>query len=129
MSSPGEPPRPSSASYARLFIHARSSTGHGADDLEDCHRLRLAFDHDVAERSKLILPFQPPASGFADDNPSAVLFVQRLEPRAQIHGVADHRIAHDRLASDVSGDHRAGIDADADAELGVASLRLPPRVQ
>ena len=96
------------------------------DHFENGDRLRLALDDDVAERSQIVSACQLRARSVADDNPGAVLLVQRLEPRAEIHRVADDGVAHDRIRSDVAGDHRPGVDADADVELGKPSLRLPP---
>ena len=46
----------------------------------------------------------------------------------EVHGVADHGVAHDRVRPDVAGDHRPGVDADADVELG-PPLAPPLRVQ
>ena len=86
--------------------------------------LGFALYNDVAERRKIVSALQLPARRLADDNPGAVLLVQRLEPRAEVHGIPDDRIAHDRFGADVAGNHRPGIDADADVQLGT-SFRFP----
>ena len=69
--------------------------------------LRLAFDDDVAERPEIVVVRQSGPGVLADDNPRPVLLVQRFEPRPEVHGVADHRVAHDRVRADIAGDHRA----------------------
>ena len=74
------------------------------------------------------VPVQAAARRVADDNPSAVLLVQRFEPRSEVHGVADHRVAHDLVRPDVAGDHRSGVDADPDVERRPA-LRRPLDVE
>src|SRR3954469_16205769 len=99
------------ASYV-CFFRSRAA----ADDLEDRDRLGFAFDENVAERTKLIRTAQPLARRIADDNPSAVLLVERFEPRSQVDRVANHRVAHDRVRPDVAGNHRPRVDADADVE-------------
>src|SRR5438093_1547258 len=126
---PATSPGSSTASYPRLSVDAGSHGGSPADHFEDRDRMRLPFHDDVAERPELILALQSLACGVANDNPSAELLVERLEPRAQIDRIANHRIAHDRLASDVPGDHRTGVDSDADVEPGKTACGLPSRVQ
>ena len=76
-------------------------------DLENRHRLGLALHHDVAERPKEVSAGQRVACSLADDNPSPVLLVQRFEPRAEVHRIADDGVAHDGLGPDVARDHRA----------------------
>src|SRR6266545_520416 len=129
MPSPAAPPRSLTVSYTRLAVHAGSHAGRRADHLEDCDGLRLPLHDDVAQRPELVLAFQPLARGVANDNPSAELLVERLEPRAQIHGVTNHGVAHDRLAPDIAGDHRTRVDPDADVQPRKSPFGLPPRVQ
>ena len=99
------------------------------DHFENGHRLRLAFDDDVAERPEDVSARELSSGSVTDDNPGPVLFVQRLEPRAEVHRVADDGVAHDRVRSDVAGDHRPGIDADADVERRQTPFRFPSLVQ
>src|SRR4051812_32387605 len=56
-----------------------------ASDLEDLNRLGFAFDDDVAERFERVVARQPAACRLADDNPSAVILVQRLEAGAEVY--------------------------------------------
>ena len=105
-------------------------SGRGPTDLENRDRLRLALDDDVAERAKRV-------SAASAASRVASLMIIRVpyclfsdsSRDAEVHGVADHRVAHDRLGPDVAGDHRPGVDADADVEVGEPPLGLPPRVQ
>src|SRR5690349_11124648 len=106
-----------------------SHAGRRADNLEDCDGMRLPFDDDVAERPEVICALQLLACGVANDNPSAELLVERLEPRAEVHGVANHGVAHDRLAPDIARDHRPRVDPDADIESREAPLSLPALIQ
>ena len=79
---------------------ARSAAGDVAppDDFENRDRLRLALDDDSRRAdAKIVAALQLMTCRVADDNPGAVLLVQRFEPRAEIHGVSDDGVAHDRI--------------------------------
>src|SRR3954454_4651838 len=103
----------------RLRRHHRSGCGLRVVPLhylENRDRFGLAFDYDVAERLQIVTARQLFPGRLADDNPSAIVLVQRFEARAEVHRVADDGIAHDLLGTDVAGDHRTAVDADADVE-------------
>src|SRR4030095_5319840 len=92
-------------------------------DLKYRDGLTLALHDNVTERMDIITSFQPGSCRLADDDPRSVVLVQRLQAGAEIDGIADHGVAHDRLRADVAGDHVAGVDADADIEPGLALAR------
>ncbi len=88
----------SAADNAMVFFHYDLS--HFLDwsrhhYLEDSHRPRLALDHDVAQRADVVVPFEPDSGCVANDNAGLVVLIQRFEPRAEVHVVADHGVAHD----------------------------------
>ena len=105
-----------------------TSAHHDGLNLEDRHGLALALHGHRAQRTDIILPFQQRPGRLADDDPGAVLLVQRLEPGAQVHRVADHGVAHDRVGADVAGHHLAAVDADADVQARPPE-RLPFGIQ
>src|ERR1051325_6872160 len=93
------------------------------DDLENGHWPSLAFHHDVSQRSEYVSIRQSRPSSVADDDPGAVLLIERFKPRSEVDGVADNRIAHNGFRPDVARDHRPGVDADADVESGTSFRR------
>src|SRR5450759_821967 len=84
---------------------------------ENLHGLALALDHDVAEGPYLKVTREPRARGLADDNAGLVFLVQRFQPGPQVYVVADYRVTHDGGRPDVTRDHVAGVDADANIKL------------
>ena len=75
-----------------------------------------SLDGDVPESPDGVVVLQSSPGGVANDNPRAKVLVQRLQPRPQVHVVADDRVAHDRPRADVAGDHLPRIHADTDIE-------------
>ena len=56
------------------------------------------------------------ARALRGQNARAVLLVQLLEPRGEVHRVAQQSVAHALARADRASDHRAGADADAGRE-------------
>src|SRR5918993_1497469 len=89
---------------AALCIHRRRHVY-----LEDRNGFALSLDRHTAKGAKIVRAGQTTARGVADDNPRFVILVQRLQPRAEVHIIADDGVAHDRRGPDVPRDHVSRI--------------------
>src|ERR1700730_16265991 len=87
------------------------------------NRLRAPSDRYLTERTHIITLLEPLSRGLTDDDARAVLFVQRLETRSEIHRIANDRIARDVFRPDDAGDHLAAVDADSNLESRPSGCR------
>src|ERR1700742_4392391 len=94
--------RESRALAIRLRHEFLSSLLNPADrrDLEDLHGLRAAFDVDLADGFGRAPRVEALAGRLRDDDVVAHLFGLALEPRREVHGVADHGVLHPLRAAD-----------------------------
>src|SRR5262249_14613978 len=88
--------------------------------LEHRHRLRLALHADEIDLSTPDVVLQLLEGELAEQDVDPIVLRRALEPRRQIHRVADDRVLHPLERADVAGDELAGVDPDADADLGRA---------
>src|SRR4030095_17125486 len=85
--------------------------------------LFAALDRYLTDQSRLDFGGQPILRRLADQNPRAVILVERLDPGAQVHRVTDDGVAHARHGADVAGGHLSRIDADPPLPRRAAELR------
>ena len=69
------------------------------------------------------MPLQLLERVLADQDARAVLLAGALQPRGEVHAVADQRVVHALGRADVAGHDVVGVEADADVDRKLA-LRL-----
>src|SRR5204862_7558456 len=94
-----------------------------AEQLVDRHGLRLALHAHAVDLAADELVADLRAGILRDEDLRTVDGVHALEPRGQIHVVADRRVAEPLRRAGVANDGLAGVDADADVDLGPAARR------
>src|SRR5213592_3381269 len=90
----------------------------------DLHRLALALHGDVAELLGHELALHQHVGGLADDDVGLVVLGDRLQPRAEVDGVADGRVLQELPGAQRAHHRLARVDPDAVAD-GDAELLLP----
>ena len=88
--------------------------------LVEPHRLLAAAHLHAVDLTRTLreLAFDALVGVLADQDAGAVGLVQRLDARGEVHRVADHGVVEAGRRAHVADDHRPGVDADADADLG-----------
>src|SRR2546423_8696997 len=92
----------------------------GVGDAVDLDGLSLALDALLADEDALELVLHLLVDAVVDGDLGGVVLGEPLEPRGEVHRVADDRVLHPLLGADVAGDRLAVADADADLDLDAA---------
>src|SRR5713226_6501479 len=82
---------------------------------KDAHRARLALDRDEVELNQAGV-VEPRRGVLADDQIDAVLLGEPLEPRRQVHRIAEQRIIEALVRAEIAYAALPGVDADADMQ-------------
>ena len=125
-------PARTSSSACRIWLSSRSRPTSGdlsagsrgrqdADDGGDHHRVLLSLHRQLGGIGPFEVRLDEPAGRFVHHDLARVR--RRLEPRRDVHGVAERRVLDALPRADGSEDHRAGVHADAHAE----ALEAPGR--
>src|SRR5215471_11056333 len=91
-----------------------------SQDLVNLHLLLLALHLDRAQRTNLHETFHPVPRTLTDEDLPRLRV--GLEPRRQIHAVADHRVLHPLLGAHRSRHRLSGADPDSDVHTLLALL-------
>src|SRR5579883_3462143 len=110
---------------ARLEIGAGAV---GAQQLVDRHQAAPSLDRNLVDRTHAEILASLAEGGVADADGGAELLVHALQPRCDVHAVAQHGVAHALARADVADQHGVAMDADPHAQRLVA-LGPPLRVE
>src|SRR5690606_9446747 len=103
-----------------MLLSGMAGDGVGDDPMRR-HRLGLAAQGDLADSPSGHAAVQALPGGVAGDDDGrlagpADLAGMGLKSAGGIHGVADHRVLHALGDADAAGQHRAGVQSDADVD-------------